>query len=405
MIRPIQDVDLDRLARLLLGYLVEPANRELGQLIRERGPVSALGSVLAGHASAGLCGAVAARLGAEKITGSARDLSSFADRAETRAARLGIRIITPDDAEWPTQVDDLVRISRPGGLAVDRDTDPPLCLWVRGAMPLNEATERSVAVVGARAETPYGGRLATELAYDLASRQWTIVSGGAFGIDASAHRGALAAGGTTVTVLACGLDRPYPAAHASLFDSIAEHGLLISEWPPGAAPYRQRFLTRNRVIAASTLGTVVVEAGLRSGARHTLGRARLLGRSTMAVPGPVGSAMSAGCHVELRDLGTRLVTSVDEIVEEIGPVGALAPIPRGAERPRDALDPAVARLLDGLLPGPARSAETIAAEVGVSGRDARRGLPLLVAGGFAIQVEGRYRLAPAGRLDEAGGDT
>src|SRR5205823_12763981 len=140
-------------------------------------------------------------------------------------------------------------------------------------------------------------------------------------------------GGTTVAVLACGIDRPYPAAHTSLFERIADEGLLLSEWPPGAAPHRQRFLIRNRVIAAATRGTVVVEAAIRSGARQTLGRARLLGRAAMAVPGPVTSALSAGCHEELRRLDTRLVTSVAEVLEEVGRIGDdLAPPPVPIQR-------------------------------------------------------------------------
>ncbi|MBN1174549.1 MAG: DNA-processing protein DprA [Micromonosporaceae bacterium] len=392
--------ELDRIARLVLGCLVEPGHRELGVLVREHGPVAALGIVLGGRASASLCGAVATRLSAAHLSTSPGDLSSFADRVQERAARLGARVITPDDEEWPTRVEDLVRIARQDRSPVDRDTDPPVCLWVRGASSLAESLDRSVALVGARAETPYGGHVATELGYELAAHDWTVVSGGALGIDAAAHRGTLAAGGLTVAVLACGIDRPYPAANASLFERIAEQGLLISEWPPGAAPYRQRFLIRNRVIAAGTLGTVIVEAALRSGARQTLGRARMLGRSVMAVPGPVGSAMSAGCHAELRECGARLVTTAEEIIEEVGRIGELAPVPRGDVRPTDSLDPLASRLLDGVLAGRAQTAEEIAAAVGVSEREARRGLPLLVSAGFVVLESGGYRLQPVRRLDE-----
>ena len=121
-----------------------------------------------------------------------------------------------------------------------------MCLWVRGDRPLADAFARSVAVVGARAATSYGNHVATELAYGLANRGWTVVSGGAFGIDAAAHRGALAGSGLTAAILACGVDRPYPSAHASLFERIAEEGLLVSEWPPGAEPHRHRFLQRMR---------------------------------------------------------------------------------------------------------------------------------------------------------------
>src|SRR5262249_3667012 len=161
---------------------------------------------------------------------------------------------------------------------------------------LAEACERAVAIVGSRASTSYGDHIATDLAYSLAEQGWTIVSGGAYGIDTAAHRGALAAHGCTIAVLACGIDRPYPTPNASLFDRIGENGLLFSEWPPGPDPHRHRFLIRNRVIAAAGRGTVMVEAGRRSGARFTLARAHRLNRVCVAVPGPVTSAMSVGCH-------------------------------------------------------------------------------------------------------------
>jgi DNA processing protein len=149
------------------------------------------------------------------------------------------------------------------------------------------------------------------------------------------------------------------------------------------------------VIAAATRGTVIVEAAGRSGARQTLGRARALGRMAMAVPGPVTSAMSVGCHAELREEGTRLVSDYKEVIEEVGRIGDdLAPMARGPQRPHDALDPLAAQLLDAVLPRKARTAEEIAAAVGVSGRDARRTLPLLVTAGFVVEHDSGYRLAP-----------
>ena len=140
--------------------------------------------------------------------------------------------------------------------------------------------------MGSRASTAYGEHVAAELGHQLGERGWTVVSGGAFGIDAAAHRGALAAEAPTLAVLACGVDRPYPAAHGALFHRIAENGLLVSEWPPGCAPLRHRFLVRNRLIAALTRGTVVVEAAARSGAQATARRAQDLGRQVLVVPGP-----------------------------------------------------------------------------------------------------------------------
>jgi DNA processing protein len=379
-----------RLARVALGCLAEPGNRELGVLVRQVGPIEGLDRLLRGAVSERL--AEAARL---RLPGGV-DARELARGLLDSAGRCGARAVTPEDGEWPRRLDDLAHISRSGdGRAVERDTDPPHCLWVRGEVALDEAFERSVAIVGARAASAYGNYVAADMAHGLAERGWAVVSGGAFGIDAAAHRAALSAGGLTVSVLACGVDRPYPLGHASLFDRISESGLLISEWPFGAAPHRLRFLIRNRVIAAATRGTVIVEAAGRSGARQTLGRARALGRMAMAVPGPVTSAMSVGCHAELREEGTRLVSDYKEVIEEVGRIGDdLAPMARGPQRPHDALDPLAAQLLDAVLPRKARTAEEIAAAVGVSGRDARRTLPLLVTAGFVVEHDSGYRLAP-----------
>lgn len=391
------------LARVALALLVEPGSRELGGLVRRAGPEAALAQVLAAGVSPALAGAVAARLAAERITTSLRETLLLAERATQHAARIGARIVVPADDEWPLRLEDLTRISRGGGQTIDLNTDPPLCLWVRGPRRLAATLDRSVAVVGARAATAYGTQVAAEIAYELAARDWTVVSGGAFGIDAAAHRGAMAGGGATVVVLASGLDRPYPLANSTLFEQVAEEGLIISEWPPGAAPHRQRFLTRNRVIAAGTLGTVIVEAAARSGARHTLGRARLLGRPAMAVPGPIGSAMSVGCHIEMRGLDTRLVTNAAEIIEEVGRIGDLAPLLRGEARPHDGLDPVAAQVLDAVSVRKISTADEIAAVAGVSGRQARRALPQLVDAGLVQVAGGGYRLAPARRLDGPAG--
>ena len=391
----------ERLAYVALGALVEPGSRELGRLVRAAGPEVALERVCGGGASDTLTGTVSARLAASGVVpagdplrgDSARIADRIAEPLLERAEELKARIATPADADWPRRVDDLTRISRERGDRLDRDTDPPLCLWLRGPVPLDRALERSVAVVGARAATAYGEHVTAELAHGLAERGWSVVSGGAYGIDAMAHRAALAGGGVTVAVLACGVDRPYPEGNANLLDRIGEEGVLMTEWPPGAAPHRLRFLTRNRLIAAATLGTVMVEAAARSGARQTLGRARALGRRALVVPGPVTSALSVGCHAELRREGNRLVSTVDEIVEEVGRIGDLAPEATGPRRPYDDLDPLAAQLLDAVPPRRARTAEEIAAEAGMSGRDARRVLPLLVQLGRVDVVAGGYRLS------------
>jgi DNA processing protein len=375
-----------------LSALVEPGNRELGQILRRVGPAVAADVLCSSGVSEQLAGAAEARLGKPLRV---PEVAALGERLMADAERLGTRIVCPDDEEWPARFVDLVRISRGyTGMVADRDTDPPLALWVRGPHRLDLALDRSVSIVGARAATEYGMYVAGDLAHGLAGSGWTVVSGGALGIDGAAHRAALAAGGVTVAVLACGIDRPYPLSHTGMFERIGEEGLVISEWPPDAPPYKLRFLIRNRLIAAASAGTVLVEAGHRSGARQTLGRARLLGRPVLVVPGPVTSAMSVGCHEELRQEGSRAVASVAHVVEEVGRIGAdLAPLPVTPERPHDRLDPMAQQVLDGVPLRRPRSAEEIAAAAGVSGRDARRSLPLLVALGHVETADDGYRLA------------
>jgi DNA processing protein len=168
----------------------------------------------------------------------------------TRMLGAGIRLICPGDPEWPGQLDDLGD-ARPHGL------------WLRGAADLRFSCLRSAGIVGSRASTAYGSYMAAEIAASVAAQGWTVISGAAFGVDASSHQGALAADGVTVAVLACGVDVPYPAAHADLLDAVARQGVIVTEQPPGRTISRLRFLVPNRVIAALATGTVVVEAGER----------------------------------------------------------------------------------------------------------------------------------------------
>jgi DNA processing protein len=202
--------------------------------------------------------------------------------------------------------------------------------------------QRSVAIVGSRAATAYGSYMAAELAASLAARGWTVISGGAYGVDGAAHQGALAVPGATVAVMACGIDRAYPAGHTDLLDAVAMAGAVISEWPPGQGVSRLRFLVRNRVIAAITRGCLVVEAGRRSGALNTARHARDLGKPLMALPGPVTSDLSAGCHSIIRDWQGTLVTSADEAIEALDRVGGTGVDGRaGGESPRSSpRDPA-----------------------------------------------------------------
>ncbi|HEX6970348.1 MAG TPA: DNA-processing protein DprA [Micromonosporaceae bacterium] len=383
--------DETRLARAALTWLAEPGTWSVYDLVADSGPVVALQRLLAGDVpQPRLRAAVAARL-------AAGDPQRMAELALRQARRLGARLVVPEDEEWPTQVGDLIRLrASDDSRRVDRETAPPLCIWVRGPWPLGETLDRAVAVVGARAATSYGTHVATDLGYGLAERGWTVVSGGAYGVDAAAHRGALTGGRPTVAVLACGIDRPYPAGNAALFDRIADAGLLISEWPPGAAPLRPRFLIRNRVIAAATAGTVLVEAAARSGATQTLRRALGIGRPSMVVPGPVTSAMSVGCHELLREYPeARLVTGVPHIVEEVGRIGDdLAQPPRGPRHPRDLLDDESALLLESLPRRGTLDAQELAARAGVELRTTLRKLSALEDLGLLVRRDDGYALAP-----------
>lgn len=320
----------DLLARVFLTRVFEPGDETGGQWVRERGAP-----------------AVARRLrpGGPPLPGvSGRRWAGLLARAERARPRrdlavardAGVRFVRPGAAEWPRQLDDL-------------GDARPLGLWVRGPAGLRMWALRSVAVVGARACTEYGAHMAATLAAGLAESGWIVVSGGAYGVDGAAHRGALASGGATVAVLACGVDRPYPRGHTQLIGRIAEQGLVIGELPPGEHPTQSRFVLRNRVIAALTRGTVVVEAAHRSGSLVTARAAQRLGRHTMGVPGPATSGLSAGVHELLRQ-GAVLVTDAAEIVELVGGMGELAPVRRGPVLPRDLLEPAARRVL-AALPG------------------------------------------------------
>lgn len=238
--------------------------------------------------------------------------------------RCGARIVIPGDADWPVQLDDLGHTR-------------PWALWFRGN-PL--PAERSVAIVGSRSCTQYGERVAAEFAHTISDAGHSIISGGAFGIDAAAHRGALVADACTVAVLACGVDVAYPMAHAALFERIAESGTLISESPPGAHPTRPAFLIRNRLIAALAYGTLVVEARHRSGALSTARHAAELNRIVMGIPGPITSPESAGVHTLIKS-GAALVTSADDVLSLIAPLGTTrGEVVEENEREWDALSPA-----------------------------------------------------------------
>ncbi|MFJ9903904.1 DNA-processing protein DprA [Streptomyces sp. NPDC101152] len=326
------------LARVFLSRVLEPGDEVAGRWVRERGAVEVARCLRAGGPQ--LVGVTDKRWGG--LLTRAQEADAARDLEVARDA--GVRFVVPGDAEWPGQLDDL-------------GDGRPLGLWVRGPASLRMWALRSVAVVGARACTEYGAHMAATLAAGLAERGWVVVSGGAYGVDGAAHRGALGAGGATVAVLACGVDQAYPRGHTQLINRIAEQGVVVGELPPGDHPTASRFIVRNRVIAALTRGTVVVEAAHRSGSLVTARAARRLGRHTMGVPGPATSSLSAGVHELLRDDAV-LVTDAAEVVELVGDMGELAPQRRGPVLPRDLLEPGARRVLAAL---PGRGTASVAA--------------------------------------------
>jgi DNA processing protein len=383
-----------RRARAWLSRAVEPGNVALWRFVAEEGPVVAATTLQSGVAPPRVQAFVGAR---------AAEDSAAADLQ--RAERCGARLVCPEDPEWPAvplhSLTLAVAAEPVDGPYTDRTQVlvPPVALWVRGAPRLDELVDRSVALVGSRASTAYGEHVAGELAHGLGERGWTTVSGGAYGIDAAAHRGALAAGAPTVVVLACGVDRAYPAAHSTLFARVLDDGLLVSEWPPGCAPLRHRFLVRNRLIAGLTRGTVVVEAAARSGAQATAKRAGRLGKAVMAVPGPVTSAMSVGCHELLRETekGVTLVATAAHVVDRVGGIGSdLAEPPVTPSTARDSLSDVALRVLDACPVRTGVPPERLAAVAGCDVLDVLRVLPALELADLVQWTGTGWRLHPGG---------
>lgn len=374
------------LATAAWSRLVEPGDEAAGVILDHSGAVEALAWLAAGRTPpAGLPGPPAVWQRARerwspRLAGldPRRDLETL--------GRFEGRLVLPGQDEWPPGLDDL-------------GVRAPICLWVRGG-PVRPAIDRSVAVVGARASTAYGEHVAADIAAGVTERSVTVVSGGAYGIDAAAHRGALAARGPTVAVLAGGVDRLYPAGNADLLGAVERAGVIVAEVPPGGAPTRSRFLLRNRLIAAMTRGTVVVEAAWRSGALSTAAHAAALLRPVGAVPGPVTSMVSAGCHRLLRETDAVCVTDAAEVVDLVGDVGAdLAPEPSADDRgpgpttgaPPPGLDAREARALEAVPLRAAAPPESIARTAGLSLGDTRIALAYLELAGLVESRAGAWR--------------
>jgi DNA processing protein len=376
------NADGERRARVALSFLAQPGDLVLGAALRVMTPAELLAAITGADEDGEAV--LAAQM---PDAGLARALPRWRDRLieVPTTARLaawqqsGLRVVVPGDPEWPTQLDDL-------------GDGRPLLLWLRGTADLRLTCVSSVSMVGSRAATGYGNHVAIEMAAALADHGVANVSGGAFGIDASSHRGAMAADGDTVAVLAGGLEFGYPHSHADLFAAIAARGVLASECPPDRGPTRPGFLIRNRIIAALSRGTVVIEAALRSGALNSARHARDLCRPVMAVPGPVTSEQSAGCHELIRDFGAMCVTCAADVLAHIGMPGSGAGGLRlGPATVRDVLDPVTTAVLEEVPARGGRGPASIAVRAGVDLDTALRCLGMLAASGFVERCDLGWR--------------
>jgi DNA processing protein len=367
-----------RVARVALNAVTEPGDPRVARLVAALGAEEVHRRLLEDTDLAGLRSEAAARLAAV-------DPARVLDEARER----GIRFLVPGDPEWPDAVDDLAAAEPLNGVA-----GAPLGLWVTGPLRLDVASRGAVAVVGSRSATSYGTSVAGDLAARVASVGGAVVSGAAFGIDQAAHRGALGSGGPTLAVLACGVDRAYPAAHRDLLRVLAETGAVVSELRPGCSPTRLRFLSRNRLIAALTCGTVVVEAAVRSGALNTANWAGRLNRVLMGVPGPVTSAQSVGVHELVRTGAAALVTRGDDVLELVAPAGRhLLEERRGPVHGQDRLSLLERRVLDAVPlvhPAPGSS---VARTAGLAPADVRPALDRLAGLGWVAATSGGWRRA------------
>lgn len=381
-----EHVRRDAAARAALGSVAEPGDGVLGELVERLGAARTAellfdgGSVEAIARAVADAGGVPSReLGRAVARWSPRVDPPAVERSFEQSARVGARLVVPGDAEWPGGLDDLGR-------------NAPLALWVRGDASIVADPGSGIALVGARAASSYGQQVALEAAAGLVERGFAIVSGGAYGIDGTAHRSALRNDGATVAFLAGGIDRFYPVGHEQLLTEIAARGAVVSELPCGEPPTRWRFLQRNRLIAAASAAVVVVEAGRRSGSLNTANHAAALGRPLGAVPGPVTSPSSVGCHRLLRERDAICVTDAAEMAELAGGFRAAAeptlwggPAEHGATSPLGRLlqDPELGRVVDALSMRSPRSTEEIARRAGLAPSRAMGALGTLEAVGRA----------------------
>lgn len=366
----------ERQARIALAAAVDPLDPSVNRRIDAVGVQRTWHEISAGSSPLRRVDAYAARLATFDLD---------ADSKRTRAC--GARVVIPGDDEWPVPLDDL-------------GERRPLALWVKGPLMVGSlgslGAQPSVAMVGARAASHYGEHVAAEFAADLAGRGWHVVSGGAYGIDAAAHRGALAVGGSTIAVLANGVDEAYPRGNDALLARIGDEGAVVSELPPGRRPTRAGFLSRNRLIAALGRATVVIEAAMRSGSASTVARAIELGREVCGVPGPITSATSAGVHALLRD-GATLVTEPAHVVELLAPIGEQLALAPTVESERDRLGPSALAVLDAFPARAVKGIHDIAVVSGMSVSTVMREVAMLAVDGWLERSGAGYRLCDKAR--------
>lgn len=391
--------DIERRSRAALSRLMEPQDAAGLALVQVAGAVDALriatGEVAAGPDMEREITALLTDGGSAAVwAGMANALKRWKPRIPDLAperdletmARLGGRLIIPSDGLWPAQLADL-------------GIQEPICLWWRGQEQRLPDAATAVAIVGSRDSTSYGASVTGDMAYSLAQRGFTVVSGGAYGIDAHAHRAALAGASDslpTIAVMAGGVDRFYPSGNEDLLRAVCNQGAVLAEVPPGSAPTRYRFLQRNRIIAALSAVTVVVEARWRSGALNTAHHAETLGRAVGAVPGSVHSANSAGCHRLLRDGGAVCVTDAAEVAELAGPSGSALPDARqGQASVQDGLTLEDLILLDALPLRSTTSVEKLSTVAGLGQESVRAGLGRLGLLGLAVSERGGWKRGKA----------
>lgn len=377
-----------RVAYAYLGAVTERPTAQLWDLVDAVGPVEARERIRRRQVGDALADQSEAR----------RDLVDGVRLLE-EAHEVGARLLVPGDPGWPDWA--LNPLDRPRGRRRDSSGGVPtalrpLGLWWRGPAEPERVLARAVAVVGTRAPTAYGRAVAADLSAGVAADDFTVISGGAFGIDAAAHRAVLGVGGHTIAVLAGGVDRLYPRGNEELLRQVAETGAVVSEQPPGTGVTRYRFLDRNRIIAALTSATVVVEAAARSGALSTAAWAAALERPVAAVPGPITSVASVGSHLLIRDRGAVLIGRAADVVELAGDMGETADPPRGDTSTWDGLDDVTRRILEALPTSGGLAPAEVAASAGIPPGTARAVLGRLMSTGAAIRGPQGWRRSGTG---------